>query len=196
MKTLKPNADSSDLELARRLSGILIRGDESSSQTGGGYLADRCVALRRRSSAPTRPHLGSHRSHTESTASLLEPPVDLDSWDLLLDWAMEISRARAAFIVDSQGFVIASRGNPSSEGVVGLGAELCYIMDQVTEMDVDSGTVMSLELQFEAKRLTAFRGVLADDSTVSVGLISSARPPDDVIRVLTEQFTHWLRDRL
>jgi hypothetical protein len=115
---------------------------------------------------------------------------------MILAWGMEVAEARAAFIVDSQGFVIASRGNPPEGGFDGVGAELCYVMEQVESMDEDSGAVKTLELEFVNRRLIAVRGKLTDGSLVSVGFITSTRPNGDVVEVLLEQFTQWLEVRL
>ena len=139
--------------------------------------------------APSKPAVDDERT-------LLQPPVDLDSWDLLLDWGMEVSHARAAFVVDSQGFVIASRGNVPGDGFAGVGAETCYLMEEIEGIDSEAGALRSIEMTFQNRTILGFRMLLSDGAATAVGFIISQRPSSAAMEVLVEQLTNWLAKRL
>jgi hypothetical protein len=128
--------------------------------------------------------------------SLLQPPVDLDSWELLLEWGMEVCHARAAFVVDSQGFVIASRGNVPTDGFAGIGAETCYLMGEIEGIDGEAGPLKSIEMTFQNRTILGFRMILTDGAPTAVGFIISQRPSSTAMDVLIDHITNWLAKRL
>ncbi len=61
----------------------------------------------------------------EPAAEPAAPAPEIGTWEAFLAWSLELTRAHGGFVVDSQGFVIASRGNVPKDGFEGIGAELC-----------------------------------------------------------------------
>lgn len=132
-------------------------------------------ALSRRSSAsgaeaPARPaYVRIARPAPEPTTGLPAPSPEIGTWEAFLAWSLELTRAHAGFVVDSQGFVIASRGNVPKDGFEGIGAELCYAMDQLWRINPAGGPLRLLELQFEANRIIGIRVDAPGLGTVLVG---------------------------
>ena len=58
-----------------------------------------------------------------------ESQQTFDSWESSIAWCMSMSKAEAAFVVDSQGFVIASRGRIPGQGFEGTGAEMVCLLE-------------------------------------------------------------------
>jgi hypothetical protein len=123
------------------------------------------------------------------------PPLDLESWEVFLAWGLELCRARAGFVVDSQGFVVATRGNVPADQFSGLGAELAYAMEQLDRIDVEAGSLMSIELQFASRRLMAVRLAKEGVGSIVIGFVGSRPLADDVREGLVRQATYSL-DRL
>jgi hypothetical protein len=119
-------------------------------------------------------------------------PLTLDSWEVFLAWSLELTRARASFVVDSQGFVIASRGNVPADGFEGIGAELCYAMDQLYKIDPQAGPLRLIELQFESSRLIGVRTDAGDLGTILVGFQGARSVTDDVRDAIVRQLVHSL----
>lgn len=95
-----------------------------------------------------------------SVEAPLEQPVahpqKLGSWEECLAWCMSITRSEAAFVVDSQGFIIASRGRVPGHGFEGTGAELICSVEQLERVDPDAGKLHWVELDFDRRRVVGF----------------------------------------
>jgi hypothetical protein len=123
------------------------------------------------------------------------PPLELESWEVFLAWSLELCRARAGFVVDPQGFVVATRGNVPTDHFDGLGAELAYAMEQLDRIDAEAGSLLSIELQFASRRLMAMRASKESVGSFVVGYVGSRPLGDDIRTAITRQVTHSL-DRL
>jgi hypothetical protein len=123
------------------------------------------------------------------------PPLELESWEVFLAWSLELCRARAGFVVDPQGFVVATRGNVPTDHFDGLGAELAYAMEQLDRIDAEAGSLLSIELQFASRRLLAMRVSRREDGSFVIGYVGSRPLGDDVRNVIARQVAHSL-DRL
>ena len=76
--------------------------------------------------------------------------------------------------MDSQGFVIASRGNVPDDGFEGTGAELCFAMEQMDKLDSSGAILKAVELQFESYTLAAIRVPTKDDTgSFTLGFVGS-----------------------
>jgi hypothetical protein len=118
-------------------------------------------------------------------------PLDMDSWEVLLAWGLELCQARAAFVVDPQGFVIASRGNVPADGFDGTGAELAYGMEQLDRVDPEAGALHGIELQFEGRKVFAVRGEAASGLYV-LGFVGSRTLPEELKSALHRQLVYSL----
>lgn len=123
------------------------------------------------------------------------PPLELESWEAFLAWSLELCRARAGFVVDPQGFVVATRGNVPSDHFDGLGAELAYAMEQLDRIDTEAGSLLSIELQFASRRLMAMRVSKERGESFVVGYVGSRPLGDEIRTAIARQVTHSL-DRL
>lgn len=127
---------------------------------------------------------------------LHSPPMDLDSWEVLLAWSLELCRARGGFVVDPQGFVVATRGNVPANQFEGLGAELAYAMEQLDRIDPDAGALQTLELQFSSRRLLAVRAHREGVGSFVVGFVGARPLADEVRTVIMRQLSHSLEQLL
>ncbi len=101
-----------------------------------------------------------------------EAPQSFDSWESCIAWCMTLTRAEAAFAVDSQGFVIACRGRIPSQGFEGAGAELICSIEQLERIAPDAGKLSCIDMDFDKKRLIGVVAVSDESVFYVVGLVS------------------------
>ncbi len=101
-----------------------------------------------------------------------ENPQSFENWESCITWCMILSRAEAAFVVDSQGFVIACRGRIPSQGFEGAGAELICSIEQLERIAPDSGKLSCVDLEFDKKRMIGFVTSTEENEPYIVGLVS------------------------
>lgn len=127
-----------------------------------------------------------------SAVDLHAPPLELESWEVFLAWSLELCRARAGFVVDPQGFVVATRGNVPANQFEGLGAEMAYAMEQLNRIDSEAGSLLTIELQFTSRRLVAVRADRGEGGSFVIGFVG-ARPLGDEVRgAILRQLAHSL----
>ncbi len=99
-------------------------------------------------------------------------PTHFVTWEDCISWCMEVTRSEAAFVVDSQGFIIASRGRIPGRGIECTGAELVCAVELLERMDPDSGNLTWVDFDFDRRRLVGFIAPKEDDEFYIVGLIA------------------------
>lgn len=104
----------------------------------------------------------------------LSLPPRFTSWEDCLSWCMEVTRSEAAFVVDSQGFIIASRGRIPGRGFECTGAELVCSVEQLEKMDADAGKLIWVDLDFDRRRIVGFVTPTENEEYFIVGLLSPA----------------------
>lgn len=97
---------------------------------------------------------------------------DFDSWESCIAWCMSSTRAEASFVVDSQGFVIASRGRIPSQGFEGAGAELICSIEQLERIAPDAGKILCIDVDFDKRRIVGFVAASQDAPPYVVGLVA------------------------
>jgi len=97
---------------------------------------------------------------------------DFDSWESCIAWCMSSTRAEASFVVDSQGFVIASRGRIPSQGFEGAGAELICSIEQLERIAPDAGKILCIDVDFDKRRIVGFVATFEDAPLYVVGLVA------------------------
>ncbi len=121
----------------------------------------------------------------ETVAAPLPPPdpvpQDLESWGEFLTWALDHTGGESAFVVDSQGFVIAHCGNVPADGFEGSGAELCLAMEQLDQIDGENQSLRGVELEFLSRRIIAMR-VQSDDELEVIVAIEVPNSLSEVVR--------------
>jgi hypothetical protein len=175
-----PNGScSDDLERARRLSRAL-RG-ETPAATGPAPAAPEAYvsfgAVRAAPVAPPtvppapRPQLPlmTRREPLRAPA----PAFGSAGWNKLLDACVAATTADAAFFMDPQGLIIASRGPRAGDDLEGVGAKLMAAFDQADRIE---GLHSTLSMTVETARgtLHALRLAQPDGSLLTLGLVVAA----------------------
>jgi hypothetical protein len=114
-------------------------------------------------------------------------PQKFDSWESCIAWCMSSTRAEAAFVVDSQGFVIASRGRVPSQGFEGAGAELICSIEQLERVAPDAGKIMCVDMDFDKRKIIGFVASTEETSLYVVGLVAPEPLQLGVKQTLTQQ---------
>lgn len=115
------------------------------------------------------------------------PSKPFQSWEDCIAWSMTLTRAEAAFVVDSQGFVIACRGMVPSQGYEGAGAELICSIDQLERIAPDAGRLSCVDLDFDKKRLVGFVATTDDSPLFIVGIVEPEILTDHAKSVILRQ---------
>ncbi len=117
---------------------------------------------------------------------------DFCSWEDIVAWCMFISRAETGFVVDSQGFVIVSRGRIPGHGIEGIGAELVCSIEQLERIDPDAGRLLCVEMEFGKRLLAGFMAGSDDRNNYVVGLIAPEPLSTSLKNKILQQITHNL----
>ncbi len=117
---------------------------------------------------------------------------DFESWECFIAWCMSISRAETGFVVDSQGFVIASRGRIPSQGIEGTGAELVCSIEQLERIDPSAGRLLSVEIEFDNRRLVGFVANSGENNNYVAGLIAPEPLNTTIKQKIVQQILHNL----
>lgn len=143
----------SDLELARNLSLVLsgLSAPEASTETDGNSRYVRFSAAR----IQGRP-APAQAATPKPTEPAIEPfePTRFDSWETLLEWCLGQFPARVAFVVEPEGFVIATWGSWSFSHLEGVGPLLLDINARSSEIEEDARPAF-FALQLESHWLNA-----------------------------------------
>jgi hypothetical protein len=119
-------------------------------------------------------------------------PQNFTSWESCIAWCMSTIRAEAAFVVDSQGFIIASRGRVPSQGFEGTGAELVCSVEQLERVAPDAGKLLWVDLDFDKRRVVAFITPSDSSEYYVVGFVA----PDSSFHSLKQHVTNQIIDNL
>jgi hypothetical protein len=114
-------------------------------------------------------------------------PQRFSSWENCISWCMSLTRSEAAFVVDSQGFIIASRGRVPGHGFEGTGAELICSVEQLERVDPDAGKLLWVDLDFDKRRVVGFVTPAQNADYYVLGLISPDRSYYTHKQALTRQ---------
>jgi hypothetical protein len=110
-----------------------------------------------------------------------------DSWESCIAWCMSLTRAEAAFVVDSQGFIIACRGRIPSHGFEGAGAEMICSIEQLERIAPDAGKLSFIDMEFDRKRLIGVVALSEGTDFYVVGLVSPEPLNISVKQKMTQQ---------
>jgi hypothetical protein len=115
-----------------------------------------------------------------------------DSWEDCIAWCMSSTRAEAAFVVDSQGFVIASRGRIPSQGFEGAGAELICSIEQLERIAPEAGRILCVDMDFDKRRIVGFVAFSDEAATYVVGLVAPEPLRNETKHKITQQIVNNL----
>ncbi|MDY0260887.1 hypothetical protein [Syntrophotalea acetylenica] len=119
-------------------------------------------------------------SAEKTRPAFTEPSENFPDWESCIAWCIGITSAEAAFVVDSQGFIIATRGRIPSHGFECTGAELVFTMDQLERIDPEAGKLLWIDLDFNQRRLVGFITPVQNNEYFIVGLVA----PDPAYNIL------------
>jgi hypothetical protein len=114
-------------------------------------------------------------------------PQKFTNWEGCLTWCIGLTRAEAAFVVDSQGFIIASRGRVPGYGFEGTGAEMVCSVDQLERIAPDAGKLIWVDLDFDKRRIAGFVTPEHNAQYYVIGIISPERAYHSVKQFITAQ---------
>ncbi|HTP65531.1 MAG TPA: hypothetical protein VMJ66_09090 [Geobacteraceae bacterium] len=171
------NANSFDLLQAQQLLNILIPGKGSAAKEKPvRWDAPRYTSLSAGNVVrPVRKVETPVEEPVEESVAEPLPEMDsqkFDSWEECIAWCMSATRAEAAFVVDSQGFVIASRGRIPSHGFEGAGAELICSIEQLERIAPDAGKILCVDMDFDKRRIVGFVAAAEEAPPYVVGLVA------------------------
>lgn len=168
------NVNSYDLQEAKEILAVLLpknrdAGRKVETRETAGYvrLASK-ASSRAQAPLPAAPVSDSQEQVSETP---LPTPEKFTTWEDCIAWCMQAMRAEAAFVVDSQGFIIATRGRIPSHGFECTGAELVYSMDQLERIDPEAGKLFWIDLDFDKHRLVGFVTPSEDMEYFIIGLV-------------------------
>lgn len=138
---------------------------------------------------------------SEATDEVVKPAVEeepeqalqkFDSWENCIAWCMSSTRAEAAFVVDSQGFVIASRGRIPSQGFEGAGAELICSIEQLERIAPEAGRILCVDMDFDKRRIIGFVASSEELPPFVVGLVAPEPLRNETKHRITQQIINNL----
>lgn len=177
-------ANSSDLELARALSGKVCgqhhSQDSLSASTSGSF-----ARFASRETAPPTPEPRVDPAHAT--------PRSFESWDDLVAWIKRITSCQVVFVVDPESFVIAQHGHHSLEELEGIGAQFQDVAERATEIEI--GAARALALQLESGWLSGIRFPREESGYFLVGVIADEVLPREIQAAISAQVEFNL-DRL
>jgi hypothetical protein len=183
------NASSYNLQDAKKiLDTLLVKKPKAAQEVkpvAHGY-------VRLAQKAVPRPHPPSEVNSGPAVAEKvpeapLSVPEKFTSWEDCIAWCMQVARAEAAFVVDSQGFIIAVRGRVPASGFECTGAELVYAMDQLERIDPEAGKLLWIDLDYDKRRVVGFVTPSEGEEFYILGMISPDSSYNAVKNVMARQ---------
>ena len=169
------NVNSYDLKYAQQILSTLVPKKQSGKtlDRGDTQAFVRLTAQQRIDPAALL-NAGVNPSSTEAPqkTEVAPPPQKFTDWESCIAWCIGMTRAEAAFVVDSQGFIIATRGRIPGHGFECTGAEMIYAMDQLERIDPEAGNLLWIDLDFNKRRLVGFVTPAEDTAYFIVGLVA------------------------
>jgi len=119
-------------------------------------------------------------------------PQKFTNWEGCLAWCLGLTRAEAAFVVDSQGFIIASRGRVPGYGFEGTGAEMVCSVEQLERIAPDAGKLLWVDLDYDKKRIAGLITPEHNAQYYVIGLIAPEPAYHSVKQFITAQIVENL----
>jgi hypothetical protein len=112
-----------------------------------------------------------------------------EEWSVFLDACLEATGQETAFVVDSQGLTVASRGKLGSGEIESIGTRLSIAFEQAGAMEIAAGSVTSLLAEFEHLWMTGLRCTSSNGMVFLVGVLGR----DPVRRSMRKEIRGSLR---
>jgi hypothetical protein len=175
-------ASSSDLDLARILSQRLV--GRAAPAAGLPKVAVPFVSFA-----------------ASGVASALEAPgpeaVSLqsqrfESLDELLGWAMELTSSSSAFVMDPEGFAIATRGSLLGEDAQAVGAQLMVTMSEADRAEHPGTPALAVAVDYASSTLTGLRVERDAGQVFTIGFVATHTPSPQERAAVCAQMAHNL----
>jgi hypothetical protein len=161
------SGNSSDLALARELSRRLV-------------IEARPLPTPEAARPPSYVAFPSRARGSSEIKRILEPPlvsVDQGSvcWDRLLDWCLHAFAGEAAFVMDDQGLVVATRGRMPPEAVQAVGSRLILALQHAERIADADGTSRSIAIELPDGWLNGLRATIGAEPAaivLTVGIVT------------------------
>jgi chromosome partitioning protein len=95
----------------------------------------------------------------------------LAEWRGFLDTCLKATGAETAFVMDSQGLTLATRGRLHSGQIEGLGTRLMIAYEQAASMEIAAGEVHGVLVEFEHLWLTGLRTETRAGQRYTIGIL-------------------------
>jgi hypothetical protein len=187
------DVNSSDIERARALSRRLAgeRNAPAPSEPKEGFVR----FANRFQSRANQPAPAPAAAAAPAAKPIPEALVSCENWDAMLAWCLEASGAKAAFVVDPEGFVIAHRGNWKFENLEAVGSQLLDVKERAERIEQGGGAKL-IGLELESFSLNGMIFPLkGGGGAMLVGFIDAKELGREAQRAIATQVGHNL-DRL
>lgn len=165
--------DLSDaIVLSRRLAGEAKKGSPSPIKTDDAPYIRFSTGIKSAIETARAPSVPVPSLRTGTEAADL-PTAPFHSWEEVLKWCIDFSKAKCGFIVDSQGFVMITDGKDvPADAFEGAGANLGGVFSNLDQMELASGKPLIADLTYEQKAFLAIRIVDHAGEHCTIGLIA------------------------
>jgi chromosome partitioning protein len=115
-------------------------------------------------------------------------------WKEFLDSCLLVSQADTAFVVDREGLAILSRGKLTAAQVEGAGTRLLIAADQAQRMDLATGSMQTVLIEFDDRWLTGLSVPVTEEHSFLIGILArdpvTAEIRDEIRTLLTRSLGH------
>ena len=176
-------ASSSDLDLARVLSQRLVgRAAPAAAPVG----------------TPTVPFVSFTAPGSVATVQAPAPeavapaPRRFESLDELLQWAIQLTSSSSAFVMDPEGFAIATRGSLVGEDAQAVGAQLMVTMAEADRAEHPGTPALALAVEYASSTLTGLRVEREVGQVFTVGFVAAHTPSPQQREAVRAHLAHNL----
>ena len=107
--------------------------------------------------------------------STVRPSEPFTTWEAMLKWCSEITRAKSCFVVDPQGFILMREGDDlTDDGFEGAGAHLQLATTHLREMGLDGGDIQVMDIACEKKGMLVVQVPDASDDVFTLCFVGYA----------------------
>lgn len=176
-------ASSSDLDLARVLSQRLV------GRAAPAAAPARTPPVPFVSFAALGPAAG---AQAPAPAAVAPEPRRFESLDELLQWAIELTSSSSAFVMDPEGFAIATRGVLVGEDAQAVGAQLMVTMAEADRAEHPGTPALALTVDYASSTLTGLRVEREAGQVFTIGFVAASPPTPQQREVVCAQVAHNL----
>lgn len=163
-------------------------------------LSQRLVGRAAPASAPAAAPAAGYVTFTAATRSTVAPavaaPLDevatFGSWDDLLQWAMPLAEAVSAFVMDPEGFAIATKGDLVGENAQAVGAQLMVTMAEADRVEYPATPALVMSVEYASTTLTGVRVERDPGQAFTIGFLARLALSPANIAAVRLQVTHNL----